>query len=538
MADPNLDVQRLMHEIRENVARRQQPANDVHAPVHGPSNGDLRLTNHYHVNDLLRFHGEDFVRNAYRALLCREADEAGLAHHLQQLSSGRFNKIDVLSSLHSSAEGRSSRVTLTGLALPSAVRRLGRIPLIGYLVRMMIGILRLPRLVQHQNRYEFYNWSQQQRIIERQDQQHRELNGAIQQVSAQILEATQRTAELQQANTLFLREYEALAARVIELESRLAETRKYIDQSKVELSEQTTRTRQQLVQEFTTHGEQLGRRFDDQLQALALREQKAEAELLMQERRLTVLLEQVEKKTPDPALRDLAVNEEAHLLDALYASFEDQFRGPRNEVRRRLEVYIPFLKEAQISKDVLDLGCGRGEWLQLLESEGIEARGVDRNRILVEDCLRSRLNVTEQDALVHLRSLPDESLNAVTTFHLVEHLPFETLIKLFDEVVRTLRPGGMFIVETPNPENFMVGSYSFYADPTHRNPIPSETLKFLLEARGFVNPTVLKLRPWDEAKIDGDSEIVKRFNEYFYGAPDYGIVAGKPSFAAHPNDVQ
>jgi O-antigen chain-terminating methyltransferase len=86
----------------------------------------------------------------------------------------------------------------------------------------------------------------------------------------------------------------------------------------------------------------------------------------------------------------------------------------------------------------------------------------------------------------------------------------------------------MLILETPNPENFMVGSCSFYADPTHRNPIPSQTLKFLLEARGFTGATVLKLRPWDEAKIDGDSEIVKRFNEYFYGAPDYGIVARKP----------
>jgi O-antigen chain-terminating methyltransferase len=85
----------------------------------------------------------------------------------------------------------------------------------------------------------------------------------------------------------------------------------------------------------------------------------------------------------------------------------------------------------------------------------------------------------------------------------------------------------MLIIETPNPENFMVGSCNFYADPTHRNPIPSETLKFLIESRGLRSEKVLKLRPWDEAKLPGDGELIKRFNEYFYSAPDYGIVARK-----------
>jgi O-antigen chain-terminating methyltransferase len=538
MVEPNIDVQRLMHEIRENVARKQPSADESKPPSHGPTNGDPGFASHYHVDDLLRFHGEDFVRNAYRALLCREPDEPGMSHHLQQLASGRFNKLDVLDSLHRSAEGRSSQVKLTGLALPIAVRRLGRIPVVGYVIRLLVGIARLPRLVQHQNRYEFYNWSQQQRIVARQDEQHQELSSAIQQVSAQVLEATQRAAELHQAGTLFLRRYEELAANYAELESRLIETRKYIDQSQLDLSEksqqllnQSQQQAVQLGQQLAIQQQQLSRQIDDRVQPLLQRQQKADADLLMQERRLTVLLEQVGRRgasSSDPALIAVTAAEESHLLDALYAAFEDQFRGPRDEVTRRLQVYIPILKEAQISIDVLDLGSGRGEWLHLLSAEGIEGRGVDRNRILVEECRRLGLNVIEQDALAELRSLPPESLNAVTAFHLVEHLPFETLIKLLDEIARTLRPGGMLILETPNPENFMVGSCSFYADPTHRNPIPSQTLKFLLEARGFTGATVLKLRPWDEAKIDGDSEIVKRFNEYFYGAPDYGIVARKP----------
>jgi O-antigen chain-terminating methyltransferase len=137
------------------------------------------------------------------------------------------------------------------------------------------------------------------------------------------------------------------------------------------------------------------------------------------------------------------------------------------------------------------------------------------------------LSDVEADVLTYLRGLPGESLNAVTSFHLVEHLPFEMLIQLLDEIVRTLRRGGLLILETPNPENLLVGSCNFYADPTHRHPIPSETLQFLLESRGLHDTKVLKLRPRDEARIEGDSEIVQRFNDLLYCAPDYGIIATK-----------
>jgi SAM-dependent methyltransferase len=264
------------------------------------------------------------------------------------------------------------------------------------------------------------------------------------------------------------------------------------------------------------------------MQQLLQRQQRAHDELAAQEARLRVLLEEVSRNAeaiPDSSFVQVAANESDHLLDGLYASFEDQFRGKRDEILQRLQVYIPILKEAQIAGDVLDIGCGRGEWLELLESEGIKARGLDRNRIFVDECRRAGLTVIEGDALTYLRSLPSESLHAVTSFHLVEHLQFEILINLLDEMVRTLRRGGLLILETPNPENLLVGGCNFYADPTHRNPIPSQTLQFLLESRGLHDVRILKLRPWDEARIEGDSEIIKRFNDLFYSAPDYGIIA-------------
>lgn len=574
---PNLDVQRLMHEIRARVASENGVSESQNAPATAPANGHPKQPKHYHVNDLLRFHGEDFVRNAYRVLLDREADEAGVAHHMDQLASGRFNKIDVLSSLHSSPEGSKSQVKLSGLSLPVAVRRLGRLPVIGYIVRLFVSVARLPLLIQHQNRYEVYNWSQQQRIIADQNQHHHELSENLQQIAAQILEIMQRAAQQQQANELSLRQtsevalqqYEKLLGKYQEVvntynvlasatEARLARN----DQSSLNLSQQISSQAQQLThyehivqqlqevlqqqhqilqqqqqaiteqkaetQKGLNDQQQLSSQIRADLQPLIRHQQKTDVELLMQERRLTVLLQEVARTTPNSSLAEVATHEEEHLHDSFYASFEDQFRGPSDEVRRRLEVYIPFLKEAKITGGVLDIGCGRGEWLQLVKSEGIDAQGVDRNRVFIEQCRAAGLNVVENDALIYLRSLPAESLNAVTIFHLVEHLPLETLINIVDEVVRTLKRDGLLIIETPNPENLIVGSHTFYVDPTHRNPIPSQTLQFLLEARGLRSLEILKLRPRDEVKLEEDSELVTRFNEYFYSAPDYGIVARKP----------
>lgn len=534
---PNLDVQRLMHEIRANVANQQRP--EVENPIApAPTNGHLNYKSHYHVNELLRFHGEDFVRQAYRALLRREPDPPGMSHHVEQLASGRFNKLDVLASLHSSPEGRSSQVTLSGLTMPAIVRRLGRIPLFGYFVRLAVGVVRLPLLVQHHNRFEFYTWSQQRNIVEHQDQHHKELSDSLQQISAQLLEMTQRTAEQQQANELSLRQYEELITRYHGFEStiaeRLAEIRNAGDatsQKLIEQAQQLVNQQQHLDRVDQTIAQQNAdtqKLVSELREELALRQEKTNASLLMQERGLTVLLDEIKNNVPNLPLTQVAANEQTHLLDALYASFEDQFRGTREEISGRLEVYLPFLKEAKINAGVLDVGCGRGEWLQLLHAEGIEAHGVDRNRIFVEACHSAGLNVVEDDALIYLRKQPDASLSAVSAIHFVEHVPFETLIAVVDEIHRVLKPGGLLITETPNPENFMVGSCNFYADPTHRNPIPSETQKFLLESRGLHCKHILKLRPRDEVKLDGDSELISRFNEYFYSAPDYGIIATKP----------
>jgi hypothetical protein len=90
-----------------------------------------------------------------------------------------------------------------------------------------------------------------------------------------------------------------------------------------------------------------------------------------------------------------------------------------------------------------------------------------------------------------------------------------------------LRSGGLILLETPNPKNVLVGSCNFYFDPTHRNPLPDAVLKYLVESRGFIVIETFGLNPSDEQPVQNDSELARRFNEYFYGPMDYAIVAQK-----------
>jgi O-antigen chain-terminating methyltransferase len=256
---------------------------------------------------------------------------------------------------------------------------------------------------------------------------------------------------------------------------------------------------------------------------------------VLQERRVTMLLEEARKRLPEPLSPEqlqVFADESGHVRDALYVSFEDQFRGTREDIKERFRVYLPLLKEAKLGSDrmpILDIGCGRGEWLELLQEEGLRAQGVDLNRVLVEACRSRGLAVAEGEVVAFLSALPPNSLGAVTGFHLIEHLPFDALVTLLDETVRVLKPGGVAIFETPNPENVLVGSCNFYLDPTHRNPLPSSMVRFVAEARGLCRVEIMNLHPYPESyRVEGGGlDVAQRFNELFYGPQDYAVVGWK-----------
>jgi len=257
-------------------------------------------------------------------------------------------------------------------------------------------------------------------------------------------------------------------------------------------------------------------------------------ELLDQSRRLGLLLADVRTRLGQSfAPEELRQLEEAddRRLDSLYVAFEDQFRGSRAEIRARQRTYLPLLSEAKAGEEdrpIVDVGAGRGEWLELLGEEGLRVTGVDLNHSMVELCRSFGLNCVQADAITYLRHLADNSLGAVTGFHIIEHLPFKAFVALLDESLRVLKPDGLILLETPNPANVLVGSRSFYLDPTHRNPMPSEMTGMIAEARGFVHVDIHELHP-AAARFHGrDEALVAQLNRLFYGPQDYALVARKP----------
>ncbi len=215
-------------------------------------------------------------------------------------------------------------------------------------------------------------------------------------------------------------------------------------------------------------------------------------------------------------------------LDSLYAALEDVFRGSREDIIQRLSPYADRLAAAgvgQPGKPAVDIGCGRGEWLELLRNRGVAAYGIDINTNMVERSVALGLDARHADLITHLRSLEDNSRSAVTAFHVVEHLPFETVVAFFDEAFRVLIPGGILILETPNPETMRIGASTFYNDPTHRNPLMPEPLQFIVEHRGFADVEILRLHPFTQGLLHEPTEDAQLLNRVLFGPQDYAIIA-------------
>ena len=215
-----------------------------------------------------------------------------------------------------------------------------------------------------------------------------------------------------------------------------------------------------------------------------------------------------------------------------HAGIEETFRGPRETIVQRLRVYLPFvepLRAAAVPVRALDLGCGRGEWIELLRGEGIEATGVDENPVIVDMCVKRSLPVVRADAFLHLRAQPDGAYDLVTSFHVIEHLPTETAVAWLLEIRRVLRPGGVLILETQNAKNLTVGASTFYYDPTHRHPIPAELLRYFVEFARFDVVEILPLQP-DELVLEVAREEgwPPTLQKLLAGARDLGFVARVP----------
>lgn len=218
--------------------------------------------------------------------------------------------------------------------------------------------------------------------------------------------------------------------------------------------------------------------------------------------------------------------------NTFYRALEEKYRGSRDLIKERLQVYLPFIKpllQHYAEARVIDLGCGRGEWLELLIEEKFKPTGADLDEGMLATCHELGLPAVRVEAIDFLSKTETESQVVVSAFHFVEHISFENLRALLIEALRVLKPGGVLILETPNPENIVISTRNFYLDPTHQRPIPPELLAFVVEFEGFKSVKILRL---NENKDIVSSKNIGLTDVLNFVSPDYAVIAQKAADAS------
>jgi O-antigen chain-terminating methyltransferase len=222
--------------------------------------------------------------------------------------------------------------------------------------------------------------------------------------------------------------------------------------------------------------------------------------------------------------------------DAAYGAFENLYRGSRDDIAERLSASVALFDPPG---PVVDLGCGRGEFLEALRERGIQGRGVESNRHLARQCRQRGLDVSEGDLVAFLRAQGDGSLGGIFASQVAEHLPPAALQALLRQSHRALRPGGLLVLETVNPRSALAFLEVYTRDLTHERPLHPDTLRFLAAAEGFTDVRVEMRAPVDAATrlqsvpVDGLppraaealNENVARLNALLYAPLEYALLA-------------
>jgi len=341
---------------------------------------------------------------------------------------------------------------------------------------------------------------------------------------------TEFNSTLVQTLNGYLEHTAALHARLAEIVSVLVQYLQHVlpvMDARDRVASALATTRAELVLEaFDRRQESLGRRLEG---LLALRDR---VEVLSEE--MSAIRSTLSADAPPPAAAAGAAARAAE--DAHYVAFENRFRGERADLRERLAGYVELFDGLA---PVADLGCGRGEFLELLRDKGIAARGVEGNAQAVAVCRGRGLDVAEGDLVDFLRAQPAGSLGGVFAAQVVEHLPPAVLQAMLAEAHRALRPGGRLVLETVNTRSVTGFLEVYLRDLTHRTPLHPETLRFLAAAQGFTEVRVEMRSPVDPAgqlqpvPTEGLpprtaavlNENAARLNSLLYGPQEYVLIA-------------
>lgn len=528
----DLDVDAIMEKVRAELRSRGVLPTVDSNPSHEADRGlprwqpvATRLADkpQYALGDFLGFDDEDFIDVVYRKLLRHPAGNGEAQGYLNALRHAYLSKVEVLGLIRFSPEGRKQGVHVDGLLLRYKLQRLQRVRVLGWFIRMGVAVARLPRLA----------W-RLQGIEARAAREAQQLGRLVNDLESA---ATRHFADVDGTLDALYEEIDTLRREIGTLREYVADQGTMLANHGVTLGtyEATLGTHEATL---GTHGATLGT-HEAVLAKLQGRVQDDQRKLRAMLERLTVFLDTSVGHSVEPQSAEADAGN-APSFEGQYVSFEQAFRGDRQLIKNLASYCLDALAEAGIrpgdSGVVLDLGCGRGEWLEVLAEHGYRGRGVDTNREMLRDVEACGYEAVEADALAYLRTQEDNSLAAITSMHMVEHIPYPLVTQLIDEARRVLRPGGLLILETPNPENILVGVWKFYMDPTHRHPLPPLLLQWTVGSRGFPGAEIKRLTEYRDipnlVPVSNDVPGASQLNqliEWFTVATDYAIIARKPA---------
>lgn len=327
-----------------------------------------------------------------------------------------------------------------------------------------------------------------------------------------------------------------IAERVLELDEKNKEIKKEIENVAAYLEEEN----QQLLDKIKELAEQremikkVSEKFDRQTETFArfLREQEKQREssaMLPGTPSCAEPVQGQESGRPDPESKDTYA-----AID--YFDFENHFRGSREEIKAGQEVYAPYFEGRT---NILDLGCGRGEFLEIMKEKEIPAKGVDLYPDYVYFCRLNGFDAIEGDAVEYLAGIENESLGGIFAAQLIEHLEVEQILSLCAEAYKKLQEGAFFIAETPNPTCLATYMNSFYLDPSHNKPVHPKTMEYYLRKAGFSEVEILfteasrsgyRLPLLSGKGVDNLEEFNNGINlvtDLLFGSQDYAVIAKK-----------
>jgi len=334
---------------------------------------------------------------------------------------------------------------------------------------------------------------------------------------------------------------EALAAVRGELERQRSETAREMRRFVADLISRTDLVADRIGREIESMQHEVGRLSSSSSRRLEVfgEEVGQLRERLESVRKQTRLLA---REIASPAVAEVSGAGFEPLPDEDYAAHQERFRGRPEEIQRRQRLYVEHFRD---NAPVLDVGCGRGEFLALLKQEGVEARGIDLNEQVIEGCAAQGLDARRADLFEHLAGLEENSLGGIFAAQVVEHLDAPQLRAFFVQSHRVLKPGGVLVAETVNPESVFALTQFYYLDATHKAPLPPLLLQFTAERTGFSKAEIrlisrlpeaemlqpiepgIGLPPALEDAFAGINADIERLNNFLYGNLEYAVIAEK-----------